>query len=116
MIEQDRVTTARATREDEDLARTVRPKTLAEYIGQAGVKQQMGIFIEAARRRMPDPLVSLHPRTAASLGLTGRETYAVRGLTGRITPAKPSASSFFWSIARFSSPQRTCSPVSGFLP
>jgi len=51
MIEQDRVTTARATREDEDLARTVRPKTLAEYIGQAGVKQQMGIFIEAARRR-----------------------------------------------------------------
>ena len=51
MIEQDRVTTARATREDEDLARTVRPKTLAEYIGQAGVKQQMSIFIEAARRR-----------------------------------------------------------------
>ncbi len=51
MIEQDRVTTARATREDEDLARTVRPQTLAEYIGQAGVKQQMGIFIEAARRR-----------------------------------------------------------------
>jgi Holliday junction DNA helicase RuvB len=51
MIEQDRVTTARATREDEDLARTVRPKSLAEYIGQAGVKQQMSIFIEAARRR-----------------------------------------------------------------
>ena len=51
MIEQDRVTTATATREDEDLARTVRPKSLAEYIGQAGVKQQMGIFIEAARRR-----------------------------------------------------------------
>ncbi len=51
MIEQDRVTTAVATREDEDLARTVRPKSLAEYIGQAGVKQQMGIFIEAARRR-----------------------------------------------------------------
>ena len=31
--------------------------------------------------------------------------------TGRITPAKPSASSFFWSSARFSSPQRTWSPV-----
>ena len=30
---------------------------------------------------------------------------------GRITPAKPSASSFFWSSARFSRPQRTCSPV-----
>ena len=51
MIEQDRLTTARATREDEDLARTVRPRSLAEYIGQAAVKQQMSIFIEAARRR-----------------------------------------------------------------
>jgi Holliday junction DNA helicase RuvB len=51
MIEQDRVTAATATREDEDLARTVRPKSLADYIGQAPVKQQMGIFIEAARRR-----------------------------------------------------------------
>ncbi|HEU5468016.1 MAG TPA: Holliday junction branch migration DNA helicase RuvB [Steroidobacteraceae bacterium] len=51
MIEQDRVTTAAATREDEDFARTVRPRRLAEYIGQAAVKQQMAIFIEAARRR-----------------------------------------------------------------
>ncbi|MGQ0383620.1 MAG: Holliday junction branch migration DNA helicase RuvB [Gammaproteobacteria bacterium] len=51
MIEQDRVTAATATREDEDLARSVRPKSLAEYIGQAPVKRQMGIFIEAARRR-----------------------------------------------------------------
>ncbi|MEX1994061.1 MAG: Holliday junction branch migration DNA helicase RuvB [Steroidobacteraceae bacterium] len=51
MIEQDRVTTAAATREDEELARSVRPKSLAEYIGQAAVKQQMSIFIEAARRR-----------------------------------------------------------------
>ncbi|HEY7740688.1 MAG TPA: Holliday junction branch migration DNA helicase RuvB [Steroidobacteraceae bacterium] len=51
MIEQDRVTAATATREDEVIAQTVRPKTLADYIGQAPVKQQMSIFIEAARRR-----------------------------------------------------------------
>src|SRR5688500_13664186 len=51
MIEQDRVTTAMATREDEVFAQTVRPRRLAEYIGQAAVKQQMSIFIEAARRR-----------------------------------------------------------------
>jgi len=51
VIEQDRVTTATATREDEDLARSLRPRRLAEYIGQAAVKQQMSIFIEAARRR-----------------------------------------------------------------
>jgi holliday junction DNA helicase RuvB len=51
MIEADRVTATAATREDEDFARSVRPRRLAEYIGQPGVKQQMGIFIEAARRR-----------------------------------------------------------------
>ncbi len=51
MIEQDRVTTAAATREDEVLAQTVRPRRLDDYIGQAAVKQQMSIFIEAARRR-----------------------------------------------------------------
>src|SRR5678810_8681 len=51
MIEQDRVTTTTATREDEDFARSVRPRRLDEYIGQAAVKQQMSIFIEAARRR-----------------------------------------------------------------
>jgi Holliday junction DNA helicase RuvB len=51
MIEQDRVTAAAATREDEDIARSVRPRSLDEYIGQAAVKRQMGIFIEAARRR-----------------------------------------------------------------
>jgi Holliday junction DNA helicase RuvB len=51
MIEQDRVTATAATREDEDFARTVRPRRLDEFIGQAGVKRQMSIFIEAARRR-----------------------------------------------------------------
>ena len=51
MIEQDRVTAAAATREDEDFARSVRPRRLDEYIGQSAVKQQMSIFIEAARRR-----------------------------------------------------------------
>ncbi len=51
MIEADRVTATAATREDEDFARSVRPRRLADYIGQPGVKQQMGIFIEAARRR-----------------------------------------------------------------
>ncbi len=51
MIEQDRVTAAEATREDEDIARSVRPRRLDDYIGQTAVKRQMSIFIEAARRR-----------------------------------------------------------------
>ena len=51
MIEHDRVTTAAASREDEVMDRAVRPKRLAEYVGQQAVKTQMEIFIEAARRR-----------------------------------------------------------------
>ncbi len=51
MIEQDRMTTPDASREDEVMDRAVRPKRLAEYVGQQPVKTQMEIFIEAARRR-----------------------------------------------------------------
>jgi holliday junction DNA helicase RuvB len=51
MIEQDRVVAALPTREDEALERTVRPRQMTEFIGQVAVKDQMGIFIEAARRR-----------------------------------------------------------------
>ncbi len=51
MLEQDRVVNAVASREDEVLDRAVRPRRLAEYVGQRAVKAQMEIFIEAARRR-----------------------------------------------------------------
>ena len=51
MIEQDRVVTALGGREDESADRAVRPKVLADYIGQSAVKAQMAVFIEAARRR-----------------------------------------------------------------
>ena len=51
MIEKDRVVAALPTREDEALERTVRPRQMAEFVGQAPVKEQMSIFIEAARRR-----------------------------------------------------------------
>src|ERR1700735_2432817 len=50
-IEQDRVITASAARDDECIDRAVRPKTLADYIGQPNVKTQMDIFIQAARMR-----------------------------------------------------------------
>jgi len=51
MLEQDRVVNAASSREDEVIDRAVRPKRLAEYVGQRAVKAQMEIFIEAARRR-----------------------------------------------------------------
>ena len=51
MIEQDRVISAGPLRDEEAYDRAVRPKTLAEYVGQAPMKAQMEIFIQAARQR-----------------------------------------------------------------
>jgi len=50
-IEHDRLTSAESRTEDRAFDRAIRPRTLAEYVGQPGVKRQMRIFIEAARRR-----------------------------------------------------------------
>ena len=50
-VEHDRLTTAEPVSDDRAFDRAIRPRTLDEYVGQPGVKQQMGIFIEAARRR-----------------------------------------------------------------
>ncbi len=50
-IEHDRLSSAESKPEDKAFDRAIRPKTLAEYVGQPGVKQQMRIFIEAARKR-----------------------------------------------------------------
>ncbi|MCJ7452681.1 MAG: Holliday junction branch migration DNA helicase RuvB [Steroidobacteraceae bacterium] len=51
MIEQDRVISAGPQRDEEAYDRAVRPKSLAEYVGQAPMKAQMEIFIQAARQR-----------------------------------------------------------------
>ena len=51
MIEPDRLVTASAAAEDEALDRAIRPKKLADYVGQPQVTEQMEVFIEAARRR-----------------------------------------------------------------
>jgi len=50
-IEHDRLTSAEPVAEDKAFDRAIRPKTLADYGGQPGVKAQMEVFIEAARRR-----------------------------------------------------------------
>ena len=46
-----RVISAAAHREDEALEATIRPKKLSEYLGQQTVREQLSIYIEAARRR-----------------------------------------------------------------
>jgi Holliday junction DNA helicase RuvB len=52
MIETDRLITAgRASPQEEALERALRPRQLAEYVGQEKIRGQLSIFIEAARRR-----------------------------------------------------------------
>ena len=47
----ERVISAEGSREEEAIDRAIRPKRLADYIGQRPVKQQLEIFIGAARSR-----------------------------------------------------------------
>jgi len=50
-IEHERLTSALPKADDRAFDRAIRPKVLEEFIGQADVKKQMRIFIEAARKR-----------------------------------------------------------------
>jgi Holliday junction DNA helicase RuvB len=50
-IEHERLTAAAPRAEDQAFDRAIRPKILTEFVGQATVKQQMNIFITAARNR-----------------------------------------------------------------
>ena len=51
MIEADRLITASGRDRDEQFDRAIRPLSLAEYIGQPVVREQMDLFIRAARGR-----------------------------------------------------------------
>jgi Holliday junction DNA helicase RuvB len=51
MIEADRLVTATAREREEQQDRAIRPLKLAEYIGQPVVREQMELFIRAARGR-----------------------------------------------------------------
>ena len=47
----ERIVTAQAGAEEEVLDRAIRPRTLSEYVGQPAVREQMEIFIGAAKKR-----------------------------------------------------------------
>ncbi len=51
MIESERIISAEPEFEEERVDRAIRPVLLADYHGQKQVTEQMGIFIEAARKR-----------------------------------------------------------------
>ncbi|MGO4550760.1 Holliday junction branch migration DNA helicase RuvB [Lysobacter sp. 2RAF19] len=48
---EDRIITAASTREDEAIEASIRPRKLSEYLGQVPVREQMQIYIEAAKAR-----------------------------------------------------------------
>lgn len=50
-MDPDRITNAGYSDEDADIEVSLRPKKLADYIGQPAVKDNLEIFIEAAKRR-----------------------------------------------------------------
>ena len=50
-MESDRVITPQATLDDASLDASIRPRKLDEYLGQQAVREQLAIYIEAARRR-----------------------------------------------------------------
>ena len=51
MIEADRLISAGIISDEESIDRAIRPKLLAEYVGQPHVREQMEIFIQAAKQR-----------------------------------------------------------------
>ncbi|WP_145510152.1 Holliday junction branch migration DNA helicase RuvB [Yersinia rochesterensis] len=51
MIEADRLISAGVISDEESIDRAIRPKLLAEYVGQPHVREQMEIFIQAAKQR-----------------------------------------------------------------
>jgi len=51
MSESPRLISAGASSEEERIERAIRPHRLQDYVGQPAVKEQLGIAIEAARRR-----------------------------------------------------------------
>ncbi|MFH1817077.1 MAG: Holliday junction branch migration DNA helicase RuvB [Pseudomonadota bacterium] len=52
MIETDRlIAPAAVSPQEEQIERALRPRTLAEYVGQAKAREQLEIFIHAARKR-----------------------------------------------------------------
>src|SRR4030088_1480317 len=48
---EERVVAPGAAGEEEQFDRTLRPRSLADYVGQEQVKENLGILLEAARRR-----------------------------------------------------------------
>ena len=47
----DRIVSPQVSEEEQAIEGSLRPRHLAEYIGQEKIKENLGILLEAARRR-----------------------------------------------------------------
>ena len=65
---EERMVTPREVEEDREAEVTLRPQTLVEYIGQDKVKENLAVYIEAAKRR-GDPLDHVLPVSYTHLTL-----------------------------------------------
>lgn len=63
---EERLIAPELTGEDSDVEVTLRPKTLEEYIGQDKAKENLSIFIEAAKKRDEalDHVLAIRPSRA----------------------------------------------------
>ncbi len=50
-MDEDRIIATAATREDDAIEASIRPRRLDEYLGQQPVREQLSIYIEAAKQR-----------------------------------------------------------------
>jgi hypothetical protein len=94
MLEQDRLISAGGDPEDEAFDRAIRPRLLAEFVGQATVKKQMDIFIRAARNRGVQHLcVSCLAENAKMRTIAGKHEAGLRfeydEVVGDIVPEGP---------------------------
>ena len=51
MLEKERLITTEVFPEEETVDRAIRPKRLEDYVGQEPVREQLEIFINAAKKR-----------------------------------------------------------------
>ncbi len=79
-IETDRlISAAPVSPQEEAFERALRPKSLAEYIGQEKIRGQLAIFVEAARNRKEAQLAVKHLPEGLSVSESIRQ--ALRSLS-----------------------------------
>src|SRR5208337_3563686 len=50
-MDEERIITGRRVTEDDEVERSLRPRHLVDYVGQERIKENLSVFIEAARAR-----------------------------------------------------------------